>query len=76
MLCQPNKLVSRQDEAAQLPRSRAFVVRLSTDTNVRQARFTGRIEHVMSGQTTRFGSWQELLSFIAQVLDHRVEKPP
>ena len=76
MLSQPTQPVSRQSDITQLPRSQAFVVQLSTDTDVGQLRYAGRIEHVMSGQTRRFGSWEELLSFISQVLDRVDEKPP
>lgn len=76
MLCQPTQPVSRQPEIAHLPRSQAFVVQLSTDTDVGQLQYAGRIEHVMSGQALRFGSWEELLGFIGQVLDRAEEKPP
>ena len=76
MSVQPTESASQQPEVMPLPRSRAFVMRLSTDTDVGQARIAGRIEHVMSGQATRFGSLEELLSFLNQVLDHAAEKPP
>jgi hypothetical protein len=54
---------------------RAFVVQFRAETEVGQGRFTGRVEHVVSGQATRFASLEELLAFIAQVLA-TVRVPP
>ena len=47
---------------------RAFVVQFRAETDVGQGRYTGRVEHVVSGQATRFASLEELLAFIARVL--------
>lgn len=52
---------------------RAFVIQLRGDCQIYRDRFTGRIEHVTSGQATRFGSVDELLAFIGQVLDRQRE---
>jgi hypothetical protein len=46
---------------------RAFVVQFRAETDVAQERCTGRVEHVISGQATRFASVAELLAFMAQV---------
>ena len=54
---------------------RAFVVQFRAETEVEQGRCTGRVEHVMSGQATRFASLEELLAFIAQVLA-AIRAPP
>jgi hypothetical protein len=54
---------------------RAFVVQFRAETDVEQGRYTGRVEHVVSGQSTRFASLEELLAFIAQVLA-TVRAPP
>jgi hypothetical protein len=54
---------------------RAFVVQFRAETEVGQGRCTGRVEHVVSGQATRFASLEELVAFIAQVLA-TVRAPP
>ena len=46
----------------------AFVVKFFPDTNPDEGRLCGRIEHVASGQTTRFESQSELLLFLNSVL--------
>lgn len=51
-----------------LPSNRAFVVQFRAEANISRERITGRVEHVVSGQTTHFSSWQELHTFIAQLL--------
>jgi len=43
---------------------RAFVVQFRAEANMEQGRCTGRVEHVVSGQATRFASLEELLAFI------------
>ena len=55
-------------EKPSLPVQRAFVVQFRTETDVERGRFAGRVEHVVSGQTTSFHSLEELLSFMASVL--------
>lgn len=42
----------------------SFVIKFFPDTNPDAGRFCGRIEHVASGQTTRFESQHELLTFL------------
>jgi rhodanese-related sulfurtransferase len=51
-----------------LPANRAFVIQLSTDTEVSQGRLAGRIEHIVSGQIAHFQSIDELLAFIGHLL--------
>lgn len=46
----------------------AFVVQFRTETDMERSRFVGRVEHVVSGQATRFQSLEELLAFVARVL--------
>jgi hypothetical protein len=46
----------------------AFVVHFRVDTNIAQGRVTGRVEHVVSGQSVHFDSLEELLAFMARVL--------
>lgn len=64
-----------QTEKAPLSVHRAFVVHLRTDTHIAHGRITGRIEHVVSGQSMHFDSLEELLAFIDQVLAN-VRAPP
>ena len=47
---------------------RSFVIKFSSETNPEQGRFIGRVEHVASGQTTRFESPDALVSFLNDVL--------
>ncbi len=46
----------------------AFVVQFRVETELEQGRCTGRVEHVVSGQATRFDTLDELLAFLARVL--------
>src|SRR5262245_48795053 len=46
----------------------ASVVQLRTETDLERVACTGRVEHVVSGQTTHFQSLEGLLAFMAQVL--------
>ena len=52
----------------------AFVVHFRTDTDMTQGRITGRVEHVVSGQSTHFASLEELLAFITRVLAQQKER--
>ena len=51
-----------------LPSDRAFVVQLRGDAAVEQGDFRGRVEHLVSGQTTHFESVEEVMAFIARVV--------
>ena len=55
---------------------RAFVVQFREETEASRQRFTGRVEHMVSGSATRFHSSKELLAFFAQVLSTIHAKPP
>ncbi len=46
----------------------AFVVQFRVETELAQGRCVGRVEHVVSGQATRFDTLDELLAFLARVL--------
>jgi len=46
----------------------AFVVQFRAETEVERRAWSGRVEHVVSGQATHFQSLEELLAFIARVL--------
>jgi len=56
------------EETPALSPQRAFVVQFRTRVGVEQTRFTGRVEHMTTGQTTRFESVEELVTFVSRVL--------
>ena len=49
--------------------SRAFVVQFTRDTIPADHRFSGRVEHIESGRSKRFASLDELLAFLAGLLE-------
>ena len=53
----------------------AFVVHFRTNTASVRGQVAGRVEHVVSGQSTHFNSLEELLAFMARVLA-TVRAPP
>jgi len=55
---------------------RAFVVQFRAETDVAAGRMTGRVEHVVSGQTTAFQTLEGLLAFMARMLAERGAGPP
>jgi hypothetical protein len=55
-------------EQPSLPVRRAFVVQFRAEAELEQGCFTGRVEHVLSGQATKFSSPEELLAFFDYVL--------
>lgn len=59
-----------------LPVQRAFVVQFRAEAELRQGRFAGRVEHVVSGQATLFHSLEELVAFMARVLAQVPTEPP
>jgi len=46
----------------------SFVIKFRPETDPVQGRLDGRIEHVASGQTIRFRSFEELVEFLQRVL--------
>lgn len=56
------------EELPPLSPQRAFVVQFRTGAGTEPGRFAGRVEHIPSAKATHFGSVEELLAFIAQVL--------
>ena len=56
------------EEAPPLSSRRAFVVQFRIGAGAEPARFTGRVEHMTSGQATRFESVEDLVAFITRVL--------
>ena len=63
-------------EESPLSPRRAFVVQFREETDTARARFSGRVEHLVSGHATRFHSPEELLAFFVQALSAVRAKPP
>jgi hypothetical protein len=54
--------------AAVFPSSRAFVVHIPLEADPGLREFSGRVEHVKSGKSARFGALEELRKFMARTL--------
>jgi hypothetical protein len=67
-------MAQQQTEKAPLSVHRAFVVHLRTSSNLSRGPIEGRVEHVVSGQSTHFDSLDELLTFMARVLSQQKER--
>ncbi len=52
----------------------AFVVHFRLSTNIARGQVAGRVEHVVSGQSTHFASLKELLAFMGRVLTQQKER--
>ena len=55
---------------------RAFVVQFRENMDATPSRFSGRVEHLISGHATRFHSPETLVAFFAQILSALHPKPP
>ena len=51
-----------------LPTNRAFVVQFRAEPSATSRGWEGRVEHIVSGQTSHFDSLEELVVFIRRVL--------
>ena len=51
-----------------LPANRAFVVQFVAQPGGERPCCSGRVEHLASGQATRFASQEELWAFISRIL--------
>jgi hypothetical protein len=51
-----------------------FVLHLRADTDVRQQRLIGRVEHVVSGDIEAFASLDALLTFIGRHVPEQTER--
>ena len=74
---QRHKLQARVTPEAERPLSpaRAFVVQFREGTEAAGQHFTGRVEHMISGQAARFQTPEELLAFFARVLSALHSQP-
>lgn len=74
--CAPQGEAPGNREEPLLSPARAFVVQFREETDAARTRFTGRVEHMVSGHATRFHSPEELWAFFTQVLNTIRAKPP
>ena len=61
-----------------LPTHRAFVVQLYATSKIEKGQFKGRVEHIVSSQSTHFSSMKALKAFMRHVLteQHAEESEP
>jgi hypothetical protein len=52
----------------------AFVIQFRSLANVEQGRFTGRAEHVASGEVGHFQTPKGLMAFVTHVLNRRIKE--
>ena len=64
----------RDQSVAPLPPERAFVVQLRQPRAADGEIFTGRVEHVSSGEGVRFESAAELIAFIEKIGGHTTDR--
>ena len=64
-------MTQQPESKPSLPTDRAFVLQFRAHADVEHGPFEGRVEHVVSGQATRFHSLDELLAFLARILRER-----
>jgi hypothetical protein len=64
----------KSDQSPKNSPARVFVVQFRDPEEPRSARFAGRAEHVMSGQSTGFETPEELVDFFGRVMKQL--KPP
>ena len=66
---------SRSSASPLFPANRAFVVQFQGAPEETTLLEHGRVEHLVSGQSTRFASLDELLSFFRRILTEGQEPP-
>ena len=62
-------MASRDEHGSTLSAQRAFVVHLGTRGGTGRRRFSGRVEHLSSGESMHFSSLKGLLAFFAAAVD-------
>lgn len=66
-------MATGDSRAPRLTPAAAFVIQLGTDSDLPTRRLCGRVEHLVSGRSDRFGSLDELIAFMA---DHLAFEEP
>lgn len=64
----PTVTTGAPEASAPLSPQRAFLVQFRMGAGHDPAHFAGRVEHLVSGDTTRFDTPEDLLGFIARVV--------
>jgi hypothetical protein len=64
----PRQTDGRDTATPALPAWKAFVVQFTHETGTKPGAFSGRVEHLSTGQRARFESAQELVEFVNAVL--------
>lgn len=65
---------ANSEDVPALPVWKAFVVQFSRETGVQTGAFAGRVAHMSSGRRGRFGSTQELVAVLRNMLAQLGEK--
>jgi hypothetical protein len=68
-------MTSQSDSDAPLSPHWAFVVQFREGTALTPEALHGRVEHIVSGQATRFTSLEELWAFMARVVSSLLRPP-
>jgi hypothetical protein len=58
-----------------LPRAGAFVIQFRSGSTFEEGRVEGRVEHVASGLTVQFESWEQLVDVFTRVLKEVAADP-
>ena len=66
------KEIGSSPEASAMPPEGAFVVQFSQFTKSELGRFSGRVEHMMSGQHASFVNHRELAAFFRRVMNQQL----
>ena len=53
----------------------AFVIQFQSQTDIGKGQFEGRVEHIASSRNTHFHSFDEFLTFVADVLSQVRAQP-
>ena len=62
-------MAPRDEHGSTLSAQRAFVVHLGANGRPGRRRFTGRVEHLSSGESAHFSSLKALLAFLIAAVD-------
>lgn len=57
-----------RDDVPLFPSERAFLVHFVKERAVAPGEWRGRVEHVVTGRSTKFNSSQDILAFMEEVL--------
>src|SRR5262245_42969156 len=69
-------MAPREEIGSTLSVHRAFVVHLGAGSRPGRRRFSGRVEHLSSGQSAGFSSLKGLLAFFTAIPDASAPAPP